>query len=153
MVRAEGGPQHDPAAHLAWRIHRQDYDKPGATFDVWNAALSRVDKHAEHAGINDEIPKLISSLFRRAIALGHGSRDLATVIEVLRRPALSPAPWREDCPGALVLVFAQCASSGPSRPVSAATFALRPIVEHQPILRCHIPGFWAALSSAPSLRW
>ncbi len=80
-------PQHDPAAHMAWRIHRQDYDKPGATLDVWNAALARVVTHAGQARINDEIPTLISSLFRRAIALGHGSRDLATVIEVLRSPA------------------------------------------------------------------
>lgn len=79
-------PQHDPAAHLAWRIHRQDYEKPGATLDVWNAALARIVGHAEQARINDEIPEFIASLFRRAIALGHGSRDLATVIEVLRSP-------------------------------------------------------------------
>lgn len=80
-------PQHDPAAHLAWRIHRQDYDRPGATLDVWNAALGRIVAHAEHTGINDEIPKFIASLFRRAIALGHGGRDPATVIEVLRAPS------------------------------------------------------------------
>lgn len=74
----------DPAAHLAWRIHKADYDSPGATLEVWNAALDRIVEHARAAKINREIPELISSLFRRAIALGHGGRDIATVIEVLR---------------------------------------------------------------------
>jgi 3-hydroxyisobutyrate dehydrogenase-like beta-hydroxyacid dehydrogenase len=77
-------PPEDPAAHLAWRIHKTDYDNPGATLEVWNAALDRIVEHARTAKINREIPELISSLFRRAIALGHGGRDIATVIEVLR---------------------------------------------------------------------
>ena len=76
--------QDDPAAHLAWRIHKEDFDNPGATLEVWNAALDRILQHSQDAGINQEIPQLISSLFRRAIALGHGDRDLGTVIEVLR---------------------------------------------------------------------
>lgn len=77
-------PPDDPAAHLAWRIHKADYDNPGATLEVWNAALDRIVEHARTANINQEIPLLISGLFRRAIALGHGRRDIATVIEVLR---------------------------------------------------------------------
>lgn len=77
-------PPNDPATHLAWRIHNADYDKPGATLDVWNAALDRIIEHARDANINREIPELVSSLFRRAIALGHGKRDIATVIEILR---------------------------------------------------------------------
>jgi 3-hydroxyisobutyrate dehydrogenase-like beta-hydroxyacid dehydrogenase len=74
----------DPAAHLAWRIHSADYDNPGATLEVWNAALDRILEHANTASVNQEVPELISSLFRRAIALGHGNHDIATVIEVLR---------------------------------------------------------------------
>jgi 3-hydroxyisobutyrate dehydrogenase-like beta-hydroxyacid dehydrogenase len=77
-------PPGDLATHLAWRIHRAEYDNPGASLDVWNAALDRIVEQARLTGINREIPDLISSLFRRAIALGHGSRDIATVIEVLR---------------------------------------------------------------------
>jgi 3-hydroxyisobutyrate dehydrogenase-like beta-hydroxyacid dehydrogenase len=77
-------PPDDPAAHLAWRVHKADYANPGATLDVWNAALDRIVEHARTAKINRETPELISSLFRRAIALGHGKRDIATVIEVLR---------------------------------------------------------------------
>ena len=69
---------------LAWRIHRADLDAPGATLEVWNAALDRILAHASAARINHEVPDLIASLFRRAIALGHGHRDIATVIEVLR---------------------------------------------------------------------
>ena len=77
-------PQDDLAAHLAWRIHKADHDNPGATLAVWNAALDRIIAHARTARINREIPELISGLFRRAIALGHGNRDIATVIDVLR---------------------------------------------------------------------
>jgi 3-hydroxyisobutyrate dehydrogenase-like beta-hydroxyacid dehydrogenase len=77
-------PPDDPAAHLAWRIHKAEYDNPGATLEVWNAALDRIVEHARDANINPEIPELISSLFRRAIALGHGNRNIATIIEVLR---------------------------------------------------------------------
>lgn len=77
-------PPGDPAAHLARRIHDQEYDDPGATLEVWNAALDRIIQQAHDTGIDDEIPGLISSLFRRAIALGHGQRDVATVMEVLR---------------------------------------------------------------------
>jgi 3-hydroxyisobutyrate dehydrogenase-like beta-hydroxyacid dehydrogenase len=74
----------DLSAHLAWRIHKSDYDNPGATLAVWNAALDRIVEHAGTANINQEIPLLISSLFRRAIALGHGGKDIAAIIEVLR---------------------------------------------------------------------
>lgn len=77
-------PQDDLAAHLAWRIHKADHDNPGATLAVWNTALDRIIAHARTARINREIPELISGLFRRAIALGHGNRDIATVIDVLR---------------------------------------------------------------------
>jgi 3-hydroxyisobutyrate dehydrogenase-like beta-hydroxyacid dehydrogenase len=77
-------PPDDPVVNLAWRIHNTDYDNPGATLEVWNAALDRIIQHADTAKINREVPELVSSLFQRAIALGHGNRDIATVIEVLR---------------------------------------------------------------------
>jgi 3-hydroxyisobutyrate dehydrogenase-like beta-hydroxyacid dehydrogenase len=77
-------PPDHPATHLAWRIQKADYDNPGATLEVWNAALDIIVAHTRTAKINREIPELISSLLRRAIALGHGKRDIATVIEVLR---------------------------------------------------------------------
>ncbi len=80
-------PQAEPAAQLGWRIHRAEYADPGATLEVWNAALDRILGQAEQAGINREIPGLISSLLRRAIAVGHGQEDVASVIEVLRSPA------------------------------------------------------------------
>lgn len=77
-------PPEDPAAHLARRISDYDYDQPGASLNVWNAALDRILEQARANRINREVPELISSLFRRAIVLGHGARDIATVIEVLR---------------------------------------------------------------------
>ena len=84
-------PPDDPAAHLAWRIHNTDYDNPGATLEVWNAALGRIVEHARTAKINREIPDLISGLIRRAIAFGpwqarhcHGHRGLAGRLGVKR---------------------------------------------------------------------
>jgi 3-hydroxyisobutyrate dehydrogenase-like beta-hydroxyacid dehydrogenase len=56
----------------------------GATLEVWNAALDGTLDHATTASIKREVPELISSLFGQAIALGHGNRDVATVIEVLQ---------------------------------------------------------------------
>jgi 3-hydroxyisobutyrate dehydrogenase-like beta-hydroxyacid dehydrogenase len=77
-------PQGEPAADLAWRIHRRQYEDPGATLVVWNAALDRIIDQATDVSINHEIPDLISSLFRRAIALGHAEDDVASVVDVLR---------------------------------------------------------------------
>ena len=74
----------DLATDLAWRIHAADFDNPGATLEVWSAALDKIIAHARDAQVNREILDLIASLFRRAIALGHGHRDIATVIDVLR---------------------------------------------------------------------
>ena len=54
-----------------------------ATGSAWAAKVaSGVQSRA--AELNREIPELVSSLFRRAIALGHGERDIATVMQVLR---------------------------------------------------------------------
>ena len=65
-------------------IEANRYDAPGATLVVWEAALQRIQAQARDAGINSEIPDLVSSLFRRAIAAGHGSEDLAAIIKILR---------------------------------------------------------------------
>lgn len=78
----------DPAADLAARIAGADYANPGATLGVWNASLDRILAQADATGINREIPGLISSLFRRAIALGYGAESIASVIEVLRTELL-----------------------------------------------------------------
>lgn len=56
----------------------------GATVDVVAAVLRRLQDQARNAGINSEIPDLLSSLLQRAIVAGYGGEDTAAVIKVLR---------------------------------------------------------------------
>lgn len=77
-------PEGYPARRLALAIAAEDYADPGATLSVWEAALRRVQEQARDAGINSEIPDLISSLFNRAIAAGYGDEDVAAVVKILR---------------------------------------------------------------------
>lgn len=77
-------PEGGPARHLALVIDAGDFSRPGATLEVWEAALQRIQGQAADAAINSEIPDLISRLFKRAIAAGYGDEDVAAVIKVLR---------------------------------------------------------------------
>lgn len=72
------------AKALALRIDEGAFDQPRATIAVWESALQRIQSQADAAGINGEVPGFISSLFRRAIAAGHGEQDIAALIKVLR---------------------------------------------------------------------
>lgn len=77
-------PEGSPLAKMALRIHRNDFDNPGATLEVWDAALEHIASQAKDAGINSEVPDFIASLFRRALARGHGQHEIAALVEVLR---------------------------------------------------------------------
>ena len=61
----------------------------GATLTVWDAALQRIRSQADDTGINSEIPDLISSLFKRAIAAGYGEEDVASIIKVMRTQSVA----------------------------------------------------------------
>jgi len=86
-----------PPRRLAGVIRSGEFGDPGATLEVWRAALGRVRDQATGSGINSEIPDLIASLFDRAIAAGYGEEDVAAVIKVLRGRAETGA--REVRPG------------------------------------------------------
>jgi 3-hydroxyisobutyrate dehydrogenase-like beta-hydroxyacid dehydrogenase len=77
-----------PQDHIARKpikaISSDAYTDPGATLTVWDAALQRVQSQAQDTGINSEIPDLISSLFKRAIAAGYGEEHIASIIKVMR---------------------------------------------------------------------
>lgn len=77
-------PEGDRARTLAQVIHAGDYDNPSATLGVWDAALQRIRRQAQDAGINNEIPEFVSGVFKRAIAAGYGKEDVAALIKVLR---------------------------------------------------------------------
>jgi len=74
----------DPVARLLGKIHRRALHEAEATLTVWNAALDGILDQGRSRSINTEIPSLVSSLFRRALAAGRGEDDVASVIEVLR---------------------------------------------------------------------
>jgi 3-hydroxyisobutyrate dehydrogenase-like beta-hydroxyacid dehydrogenase len=84
-------PDGSPPRRLATVIESGDFADPGASLTVWDAALERVQAQANEAGINSEIPDLISSLFKRAIASGYGDEDVAAVIKVLRTDGAVPS--------------------------------------------------------------
>lgn len=65
-------------------IHSGKFDEPGATLTVWDGALQRIQKQANDAKINSEVPDFISSFFKRAIAAGYGEEDVASIIKVMR---------------------------------------------------------------------
>ena len=77
-------PDGGPARRLATVIDSGDFGNPGATLSVWESAVRRMQAQARDAGINSEVPDLISSLFKRAIAAGYGDEDVAAVINLLR---------------------------------------------------------------------
>lgn len=77
-------PEGSPARRLSRVIAAGDFSNPGATLAVWEAALRRVQQQARDAGIDSAVPDLISDLFNRAIAAGHGEEDVAAVVKVLR---------------------------------------------------------------------
>jgi len=74
----------DLAKTVIQTIHTGAYENPGATIKVWEAALQRVQQQARDAQINHVVPDFVSGLFKRAIAAGHGERDVAALINVLR---------------------------------------------------------------------
>ncbi len=84
-------PAGSPPRRLATVIDSGDFADPGASLTVWDAALERVRSQARDGGINSEIPDLISSLFKRAIAAGCGDEDVAAVIKVLRAEGAAPS--------------------------------------------------------------
>ena len=76
-------PEGDWARHLTQVIHAGDYDNPGATIEVWSAALKAIEEQARDRRINAEIPGFVSSLLERAISSGLGGKDIAALIDVL----------------------------------------------------------------------
>jgi len=82
-------PQDDSARKLIKVISSDAYTDPGATLTVWDAALQRIQSQADDTGINSEIPGLISSLFKRAIAAGYGEEDVASIIKVMRNHSVA----------------------------------------------------------------
>jgi 3-hydroxyisobutyrate dehydrogenase-like beta-hydroxyacid dehydrogenase len=73
------------AKRFADVIHRNAYENPSATLQVWTAALERIQDHAHDVGINREVPDFVMGILKRAIAAGHGREHVAALSKVLKQ--------------------------------------------------------------------
>jgi 3-hydroxyisobutyrate dehydrogenase-like beta-hydroxyacid dehydrogenase len=73
-----------PAKDLIETIRTDAFDEPGATIDVWLAAIEKIQAQAHGAGISSEVPDFIASFFKRATVMGFGDEDTAAIVKVLR---------------------------------------------------------------------
>jgi 3-hydroxyisobutyrate dehydrogenase-like beta-hydroxyacid dehydrogenase len=65
-------------------VRKNAYLKPPATLSVWNTALRGLQEQARAAGINSEVPDLVSAILDRAEAAGYGGEHIAAMVKVLR---------------------------------------------------------------------
>jgi 3-hydroxyisobutyrate dehydrogenase-like beta-hydroxyacid dehydrogenase len=72
------------AKGLIETIRTETFDRPGATIDVWLAAIEKIQAQARDAGISSELPDFIASFFKRATAMGFGNEDTAAIVKVMR---------------------------------------------------------------------
>jgi 3-hydroxyisobutyrate dehydrogenase-like beta-hydroxyacid dehydrogenase len=77
-------PEGDRARMVSEVIAAEGYDNPSATVRVWRTVLQRLQKQAQHAGINKEFPELGAVIVERAMTAGFGYEDVAALIKVLR---------------------------------------------------------------------
>lgn len=75
-------PDNSPANYLAKIIHSDDFEDPGATLAVWDAALQGIQTQAKEAEINSEVRDFISTFFKRALSAGCGEEDVAAIVKV-----------------------------------------------------------------------
>jgi 3-hydroxyisobutyrate dehydrogenase-like beta-hydroxyacid dehydrogenase len=66
-------------------IRKHAFSNPPATLSVWNAALRRLQDQARDAGINSEVPDMVSGMLNRAEAAGFGAEHIGSMVKVLRK--------------------------------------------------------------------
>ena len=84
MLHEISVPDTHPAKDLIETIRTDSFDEPGATVDVWLAAIEKIQAQAHGAGISSEVPDFIASFFKRATTMGFGEEDTAAIVKVLR---------------------------------------------------------------------
>ena len=77
--------ENDIAREMIGVIGKGAFANPGATLQVWNAALRRIRNQARDAGINSEVPDFIAGLLDRAEAAGLQNEHIAAMVKALRR--------------------------------------------------------------------
>ena len=74
----------DGARGIIEVIRKDAFKNPGATLEVWSAALQRIRNQAHDKRINCEVPDFMADILRRAITAGYGDEHIAAMIKVLR---------------------------------------------------------------------
>ncbi len=69
-------PETEYAHEYINKIHGQDFLNTTATLRTWAVAFESISRQALDSGINNEVPRLMSSLFDRALADGYGEEDV-----------------------------------------------------------------------------
>ena len=84
-VYVEEVASHPPATKIRFgeMIAKRTYDDPECALEVEAAAYAHVVALSEELGLDAAYPKMVASHFDRAIAAGHGQRELAAVFEVM----------------------------------------------------------------------
>ncbi|MBL4812757.1 MAG: NAD(P)-dependent oxidoreductase [Rhodobacteraceae bacterium] len=67
-------------------IHDQSFDEFTASLQVWGDALGHVQQQGIDAQINTEFPDFVASLFTRAMAAGHGQKNVMSLLKVMQNP-------------------------------------------------------------------
>jgi len=67
------------------KIHNEDFLNTTATLSTWATAFQSISRQALDSGINNEVPQLMSSLFDRALAVGHGDEDVTALFKTMRK--------------------------------------------------------------------
>ena len=67
------------------KIHNEDFLNTTATLSTWATAFQSISRQALDSGINNEVPQLMSSLFDRALAAGHGDEDVTALFKTMRK--------------------------------------------------------------------
>src|SRR5258706_3090773 len=77
--------ENDTGRGMIDAVSKGAFSNPPATLSVWNAALRRLQEQARDAGINREVPDLVSGILNRAEAAGFGAEHIAAMVKVLRK--------------------------------------------------------------------
>lgn len=72
-------------AALGSALASGNFSNPSASIGTYNGVLERILSQARDAGLNDEIPRFASQLYRRGIDAGLGDKEVVALIKLLRR--------------------------------------------------------------------
>lgn len=72
-------------AALGSALASGNFSNPSASIGTYDGVLERIMSQARDAGIDDEIPRFASQLYRRGIDAGLGDEEVVALIKLLRR--------------------------------------------------------------------